>query len=188
MGRMGDGVAEADRRAMGESACAPSCCETQPARRPTSSERPALLHRDSVDFVDGVALERAAPTVWQFRDLLAPAARMGREWRVAGDVAHLLVGPERPPEDSLGRMFRGWQFRSCQKRGLCVGKTKRGKGTKWMVLVDGQGTPMGAHLDSASPAEVKLLETTLATVRVRRTHRPGRPRCRPDRLILDPRI
>ena len=33
-----------------------------------------------------------------------------------------------------------------------------------MVLVDGQGTPLGLHLDSASPAEVKLLETTLNTV------------------------
>lgn len=30
-----------------------------------------------------------------------------------------------------------------------------------MVLVDGQGTPLGVHLDAASPAEVKLLETTL---------------------------
>lgn len=33
-----------------------------------------------------------------------------------------------------------------------------------MVLVDGQGTPLGLHLDSASPAEVKLLEATLDTV------------------------
>jgi transposase len=54
-----------------------------------------------------------------------------------------------------------------------------------MVLVDGHGTPLGAHLDSASPAEVKLLERTLETVRVRRSHRPGRPRYRPERLILD---
>lgn len=54
-----------------------------------------------------------------------------------------------------------------------------------MVLVDGRGTPLGAHLDSASPSEITLLEATLATVRVRRAHRPGRPRWRPQRLILD---
>ena len=54
-----------------------------------------------------------------------------------------------------------------------------------MVLVDGQGTPLGAHLDSASPSEISLLEATLATVRVRRAHHPGRPRWRPERLILD---
>ena len=30
-----------------------------------------------------------------------------------------------------------------------------------MVLVDGNGTPIGVHVDSASPAEVKLLKVTL---------------------------
>ena len=54
-----------------------------------------------------------------------------------------------------------------------------------MVLVDGQGTPLGVHLDSASPAEVRLLEKTLDSVSIRRAHRPGRPRKRPDRLIAD---
>lgn len=53
-----------------------------------------------------------------------------------------------------------------------------------MVLVDGQGTPLGIHLDSASPAEVKLAEITLATVRVGRSSL-GRPRVTPDRLIAD---
>lgn len=54
-----------------------------------------------------------------------------------------------------------------------------------MVLVDGQGTPLGVHLDSASPSEIHLLPATLANVAVRRAHRPGRPRWRPERLILD---
>jgi transposase len=54
-----------------------------------------------------------------------------------------------------------------------------------MVLVDGQGTPLGAHLDSASPAEVTLLTKTLDTVSVARAHTPGRPRKHPDRVIGD---
>ena len=82
-------------------------------------------------------------------------------------------------------MLRRREFRPGKKGGPCVGKTKRGKGTKWMVLVDGKGTPLGAHLDSASPAEVTLLEKTLQTVSVARSRRPGRPRTRPDRLIGD---
>jgi transposase len=53
-----------------------------------------------------------------------------------------------------------------------------------MVLADGEGSPLGVHLDSASPAEVKLAETTLATVRVGRLG-PGRPRTLPERLIAD---
>lgn len=72
-----------------------------------------------------------------------------------------------------------------RKGGPAVGKTKRGKGTKWMVVVDGQGTPLGAYLEAASPSEVSLLQKTLATVSVGRGHRAGRPRQRPERLILD---
>jgi hypothetical protein len=44
---------------------------------------------------------------------------------------------------------------------LCVGKTKRGKGTKTMVLVDGRGLPLGAEIASASPHEVTLIEPLL---------------------------
>lgn len=50
---------------------------------------------------------------------------------------------------------------------------------------DGAGTPLGAYLDAASPAEVRLLDATLDTVAVTRPYRPGRPRKRPDRLIAD---
>jgi transposase len=87
--------------------------------------------------------------------------------------------------DSVGRVLCGWHLRTRQKGGPKVGKTKRGKGTKLMVLVDGTGTPLGLHVAAASPAEVTLLEATLATVHVPRAHRAGRPRQRPDRLIAD---
>src|SRR5207245_5515975 len=70
-------------------------------------------------------------------------------------------------------------------RGAGVGKTKRGKGTKWMVVVDGQGLPLGKHLCSASPHEARLAETTLATIRVSRRTHAGRPRQKPLRLIAD---
>jgi hypothetical protein len=35
-----------------------------------------------------------------------------------------------------------------------------------MVLIDGQGTPLGIHVEAASPAEVKLLEQTLVNGRI----------------------
>ena len=54
-----------------------------------------------------------------------------------------------------------------------------------MVLVDGEGTPLGVSVEAASPAEVNLLEPMLDTVRVKKGRRPGRPRKNPDRLILD---
>ena len=54
-----------------------------------------------------------------------------------------------------------------------------------MVVVDGKGLPLGNRLDSASPAEVTLVEKTLATIRVPHGFRPGRPRQKPERLIAD---
>jgi transposase len=65
-----------------------------------------------------------------------------------------------------------------------VGKTKRGKGTKWMVVVDGRGVPLASQLASATPAEVTLAESTLERIRVRR-RQAGRPRNRPARVIAD---
>ncbi|MCB9852904.1 MAG: IS5 family transposase [Phycisphaerales bacterium] len=65
-----------------------------------------------------------------------------------------------------------------------MGKTKRGKGTKWMVVADGAGVPLGVRLTSATPAEVTLLEPTLERVRVPRI-RGGAARSKPRRVIAD---
>jgi transposase len=54
-----------------------------------------------------------------------------------------------------------------------------------MVVVDGRGIPLGVRLYSASPAEVRLAEETLATIRVGRRHCAGRPRQKPARVIAD---
>jgi transposase len=51
--------------------------------------------------------------------------------------------------------------RERQKRGLCVGKTKRGKGTKIMAIADRSGLPAAAWIESATPHEVRLVEDTL---------------------------
>src|SRR5512138_2764727 len=50
---------------------------------------------------------------------------------------------------------------SGEKRGLCVGKTKRGKGSKLMAVADRHGLPVAICAESASPAEVKLVAQTL---------------------------
>ena len=63
-----------------------------------------------------------------------------------------------------------------QKGGSAVGKTKRGKGTKLMAVANRDGAPIAAYIDSASPAEVRLVEKVLK----------GRfTRAKPRRLIGD---
>lgn len=81
--------------------------------------------------------------------------------------------------------FADGTFAPAKKGGLKVGKTKKGKGTKIMMITDGEGLPLAAHIDSASPAEVTLIETTLAQIAVSDAERRGRPRTKPDRFIAD---
>jgi transposase len=52
-----------------------------------------------------------------------------------------------------------------------------------MVVVDGQGVPLGSQLVSASPGEVTLAESTLARISV--PQKRGRPRQRPLRVVAD---
>lgn len=54
---------------------------------------------------------------------------------------------------------RNFQFG--KKRGLVVGKTKRGKGTKIMAIADSSGLPVSVRIESASPHEVTLVESTI---------------------------
>jgi len=61
--------------------------------------------------------------------------------------------------------------------------TRKGKGTKWMLVTDGNGLPLGFVVDSAQKAEVTLAVPTLATVRV--AGKAGRPKTRPGVLMAD---
>ena len=79
--------------------------------------------------------------------------------------------------------FLDGSFASAKKGGAMVGLTKKGKGIKWMLVTDGNGLPLGFHLDSAHVAEVQLAEQTLDTIAVSRPR--GRPRQRPDKLVAD---
>src|SRR5262249_49214639 len=52
-------------------------------------------------------------------------------------------------------------------------------GTRWMLVIDGNGLPLGFHLDIATTAEVKLAEQTLDVICVPRS------RGRPKKLVAD---
>lgn len=79
--------------------------------------------------------------------------------------------------------FLDGSFAPAKKGGDKVGVTKKGKGTKWMLVVHGNGLPLGFHLDSANKAEVKLAEQALDAIHVIRP--PGRPKQRPKKLVAD---
>ena len=59
------------------------------------------------------------------------------------------------------RGIHRWQLRPGEKGGAKVGKTKRGKGTKIMAVADSHGLPVGLSIESASPHQVKLVDSAL---------------------------
>jgi transposase len=127
---------------------------------------------------------RPAGAVSLGESLLATPAAVGGAGRVAESLADLCGPAGRARPTRWGRNVRRWPLGPGETRGGGVGKTTRGKGTKWMVVVDGHGVPRGNLLDSASPAEVTLLEPTLEMMAVPRPG-PGRPRKNPQRVIYD---
>ena len=84
----------------------------------------------------------------------------------------------------MGEGLPGCHLRAGQKGGEKVGLTRRGKGSKVMLVVDGQGLPLGVLVESAQKGEVKLAEATLSRVRVPKKG-PGRPRTRPREVVAD---
>jgi transposase len=175
----------ADRSAVEENrALAPQAAQTTQRWSSVDRESPCA-GRDSLDSAERGSLAGPAGEIPASFDVLAATARLGGAGRLVEYLANVSERVKRAPAIEMERIVSGRQFRSGEKRGCGVGKTKRGKGTKWMVVVDGRGLPLGNYLHSASPAEVKLAETTLATIRVARSHHAGRPRQKPMRVIAD---
>ncbi len=83
----------------------------------------------------------------------------------------------------MGTSLSGRELRSRKKGGSGIGKTKVGKGSKVMLVVDGHGLPIGLYLDSAQPHEITLADRTLKTIRV--PQKRGRPRTKPKSLAAD---
>ena len=98
--------------------------------------------------------------------LVGGGCKAGKNQGFAGSLAKPAGGAGRKRSAALGRDVFWTAVLRPQKRGLAVGKTKRPKRTKWMVLADVEGIPLGVRLEGVSPAEVTLAEATLAEVRV----------------------
>ena len=136
----------------------------------------SLCRRHSLDSSQRSQMERHARAFPLRDDVLASAPRLDAIRSVGESLGatSATTGSRRAsrPRRVICRrdVFVG------KKRGEKVGKTKRGKGTKIMVLTDGCGIPLGIDTASASPHEVTLIEPLLENRLLRR---------KPQRLIYD---
>src|SRR3984885_10754616 len=82
---------------------------------------------------------RSAGRVSRRFHLLAAVADVGRAGCLAAGLAEAAGTDGRARPVGLGGGISGRYLYHREKRGLGVGKTRRGKGTKCMVVVDGRG-------------------------------------------------
>jgi transposase len=106
-------------------------------------------------------MERPAGAFPVGSHLLASLPRLDRGRGLDESLDEAAALPRSRRSHPVGRRDRRWNVFLGEKRGLCVGKTKRGKGTKTMVLTDGRGLPLAAEIASASPHESTLIEPLL---------------------------
>lgn len=174
---------------MGVGRTAVTSRETQAEGRPPSGIRSRGLDRHSLRALQWHSLGDASPGdgLRQRYDLLAPASRLAKGWRL-GPPPQTLSRSARPSrshrlEPSLHRRFNGSLSRGGEKTGK--NPTDRGKqGTKRHLVVDRQGIPLAILLTAANVNETTMLESTLDAIDPIRRPR-GRPRKRPDKLHAD---
>ena len=114
-----------------------------------------------MDLENWSAVAGSALTIWRIPDSASAFPELGSFWSHGKDTSG--TGRTFAKGRWIGSqgMLRGRNICSGQKRGRLVGKTKRGKGTKIMGIADSHGLPLALRTESASPAEVKLVEKTL---------------------------
>lgn len=163
-----------DRRAMGQDRTAAPAYATH---RPGWSAlgRVARGHRrHPLGAEDRRAVARPASRVPESRDVLAAVAPVVRGRHLGTHLACVSDAARRRRQTRVGDSVHRWHLCSGEKGGSDIGPTKRGKGTKCMVLVERQGIPLGICLAAASPAEVTLVDQTLAARVTPRRRKPSR--------------
>jgi transposase len=129
-----------------------------------------------VDASQRCSVERFAQTLSVVHDLLAAPQRVDGGRYLGTSLGSTGATTRSPRARKTRRIVCRRHVFLGKKGGEKVGKTKRGKGTKIMVLTDAEGLPLGEDTASASPHEVTLIEPLLEK-RVLRE--------KPRRLIYD---
>ncbi len=152
---------------------------------PALGRQSSCFRRHPLDPENRCPVAGSAGSLPQPGHLLASPEQVGTRGRLGRCLANVSRATGRPRDSRLERVLHGRDVHGSKKRGLAVGKTRRGKGSKCMVLADGQGVPLGILVASASPGESALALQTLRTVRVPRPGGRGRPRSLPERIVAN---
>lgn len=129
--------------------------------RQTAAKSEKCSQRHPLDFANRSPMGRFAESVSVEKHLPSTFPAVDKIGSLCQNSYGIGTRLERQRRYQHERRFYRWNFYSGKKRGDGVGKTKRGKGTKIMGIADAFGLPITVDATSASPHEVKLVDTTL---------------------------
>ena len=112
-----------------------------------------------MDPNDWQPLERFTRTISVSRNLLEAAPRLDLQRRLPGCVGSSPRQTRSAPADQLGGSDRRWLVFTGKKGGDEVGRTPKGNGTRILLMVDAEGTPLSAYTTAAHHNEVNTVET-----------------------------
>jgi hypothetical protein len=155
-------------RTLGSERCGVVCLGTDSAASKTQGQARASLARYAgrvewrvVGTGNGSAVARATPQVPPVPDLPSPLPTVGARRQTGKDPAPTGQRITSAWAVTPRRRVHRCRLHGGEKRGLAVGPTKRGKGTKILALSTDHSLPLAVSIQSASPHESQLVEETL---------------------------
>ena len=161
----------------------PAALATPRSHWAPSRQRPTHLRGHPVCADCRLPVARSSTRVRRTNNRVAAAQALGRGGGLGAHLAGCARCLHRQGKLDWTIAFLDGSFVPAKQGGEKVGLTRKGKGTKWRLVVDGNGLPLGCHLDGADCAEVQLARQTLDTIRVARPR--GRPKRWPKKLVAD---
>ncbi len=129
------------------------------ARRTAPHRLPAVSGRNPLDPNQWRPLERFARTLSVARNVLETAPRLDPQRRLPGRVGSSPRQARSAQTNQLGGSDRRWLVFPGKKGGDEVGRTPKGNGTRILLMVDADGTPLSAFTTAAHHNEVNTVET-----------------------------
>jgi transposase len=129
--------------------------------RPSMERQAPSTQWSTLDPAHRGTMGRHARSIWCPHHCTPSVPKLGSLWGDRTSAVGHRARSQRSRWLGSPRMLYRRNVCSGEKRGRCVGPTKRGKGTKIMAIADSHGLPIAVCTESASPAEVKLVKQTI---------------------------
>lgn len=128
---------------------------------PTATKRSGYTQRPPLDIAHMRPMERHAQSISPIPDVPPSIQAPGKKRRLHNHTYDASERLEGTVKNRCHRVFYRCNLHGSYKRGLAIGKTKRGKSRKIMAIVGRSTLHLALGVAGVSPHEVPLVESTI---------------------------